>query len=135
MSNNNFEIINFFPKAPLEVAREHVKIRFKFVVISNSDSMKLVWGPLEDFPYHANLIDKYCEFKEVPSNWIKKPDLVEIIDSDYEIRGGGWMEVNTELNVVILYSESTAYGKFKSEDIEFDKLLNQYFIDYKIEVN
>lgn len=92
---------------------------YKFVIISSGEGLHFIYGPLREYAYHAGLVKKYCELENIPSGWVKKPDVYEIYDSDHKIRGGGWMERNPADKSARLYGHSTAYGAFDHEDIPY----------------
>jgi hypothetical protein len=89
----------------------------KFVLISSDDQMSLVFGPVADYPYHANLVHRYCELRNVPAMWAREPDLVEICEPSYEIAGGGYMKLNRTKNTAKFGGFSTAYGRFRDADL------------------
>ena len=65
-----------------------IAINCKFVVIKNDQHYALIMGPLTEFPYHANLVKYFCNHFDIPSGWIKKPDMYDILDKHYHINGG-----------------------------------------------
>ena len=89
----------------------------KFVIILGEDEAYFVFGPLDLYSYHAGIVKRFCELKDIPSGWVKKPDLYEIYGSDYEIKGGGWMEEKTTEKRLRIFGYSTAYGGFEQQDI------------------
>lgn len=94
------------------------KLVGKFVLIKSEDIVTLVLGLVKEFKYHAHLVDQFCQVNKIPSGWRHKPDAVEIYDSRYEVRGGGWIEINVRLSTVKFYGHSTAYGTFRRSDVE-----------------
>lgn len=89
----------------------------KFVIIASPQQISLVFGPIAEFPYHANLVKRFCDINKIPSGWLKKPDVYEIYGDSHEVRGGGWMEVAGENGELKIYGYSTTYGSFKRKDI------------------
>ena len=94
-----------------------ISIRCKFMIISNEKSLSFVYGQLAEFPYHANILKKYCDDNQIPSHWENKPDLYHILDNHCRTKGGGWLEINYKSKVLDVYGYSTAYGKFKEDDL------------------
>ena len=131
--NDNSRIISYFNEDLFDLKLNNKKLNFKFVIIRNQETLNLIYGPLDFFPYHANLVNKFCEDSQIPSAWSKKPDLVEIFEPDSQIRGGGWVELHNLNKLLIFYGYSTAYGKFKLSDLQSIIISKQNFIDYEIE--
>ncbi|HOP08081.1 MAG TPA: hypothetical protein PLF13_12400 [candidate division Zixibacteria bacterium] len=88
------------------------KLVCKFVIIEHNNEPWLVVGPVAEFPYHANLVDRYCDIKNVASTWVHKPDLLRIFDADVHVAGGGWLDLDPVDSSIKLYGNSTAYGGF-----------------------
>lgn len=84
----------------------------KFVLIQNETELFMVFGSLSEYKYHANLAAKFCDIKDVPYHWVKNPDLIEILDNAYKIKGGGLMRLLTKSKRVEFGGHSTAYGKY-----------------------
>lgn len=84
----------------------------KFIIIENLTDISLVFGPLETFRYHAQLVHRYCAINEITCSWIKHPDLVEIHSEDLEIRGGGMIKFDTKKSTLEFRGSSTAYGGY-----------------------
>jgi|GEM_PF-826523 len=84
----------------------------KFVVLLDAGTPVLIYGPVDEFPYHANLVAAFCESKAIAAAWVRKPDLVEIYDQHVEIDGGGWLSIEPFDSQLKLYGHSTAYGGF-----------------------
>lgn len=95
-----------------------IKVICKFVILKARDRLVLLWGPVAEYPYHANLIEKYCGRHEIPCSWANRPTLLELFDCDTKIRGGGYAEINTGRKKIIFGGRSTAYGKFLRPDLE-----------------
>lgn len=107
----------------------------KFIIMSLGTQIQFVYGPLQQFAYHAGLVKKYCEINDIPSGWLKKPDVYEIYSADYQIRGGGWMEEDLAEKTVRLYGYSTAYGAFDPGDIPHLFEPGEALADYEIQVD
>ena len=97
----------------LEMARQkQVALTSKYIVIRCSASDRFVFGSVIRFPYHANLIDKFCHLNDIAGGWEKRPDLYAIFDLSCNVLGGGWLEYQPDGNLINLYGASTAYGRF-----------------------
>lgn len=94
----------------------------KFVILKNCDELLLITGEINKFPYHAKLLEWYCNKHNLTFSWMHKPDFLEIYENDYSICGGGYIKFHLDKNEYEFYGFSTAYGRFE------DKKLN-YIID------
>ena len=94
-----------------------VDIRCKFIIVSTDNSLSFIYGQLSEFPYHADILKKYCDENDIPSHWERKPDLFHILDNRCRINGGGWLEINFKNKILDVYGYSTAYGKYKEDDL------------------
>ena len=56
-----------------------IKILCKFVILNYRERLVLLWGPVTHYPYHANLIEKFCQDNEIPCQWASKPTMLELI--------------------------------------------------------
>lgn len=90
----------------------------KFVLISSPEEIVLVFGPLKDFEYHANLVAYYCQKAKIPSSWEHKPDVYLIYSSPYSINGGGWFRFDFAKSELMIRGISTAYGRFHKDKLE-----------------
>jgi len=84
----------------------------KFMIVQHAGVSSLVYGPVETFRYHALLLDRYCRDQNVASGWVKRPELLDILDGSVVLRGGGWMELDYGLSRLRFHGISTAYGGF-----------------------
>lgn len=90
----------------------------KFVVINNAASSKLIFGPVSDFPYHAALVKRFCDERDIAAGWGKKPDLYMIYDLSYRVSGGGWMGYQPRQKFIRFFGQSTAYGRFEPNAVK-----------------
>ncbi len=102
------------------------KLICKFVLLTDSDCANLVFGTLDSFPYHANLVDQFCIENNLASAWERKPDMVTILEEDCQIQGGGWMEIDPISHQMKFFGRSTAYGRFDPV------LLNQVLTEHSL---
>lgn len=120
MTTSDSTIISFvpsrqeFPTPPTS----GINIICKFVVINNAASSKLVFGPVSEFPYHAGLVKRFCDEHEIAAGWAKKPDLYAIYDSSYRINGGGWLGYQEQQQLIRIFGQSTAYGRFEPDTVK-----------------
>lgn len=108
------------------------RLSCKFVVIEQGGILNLVFGLITDYPYHATLIDRFCEDEEIASGWIKKPDLVEVYDESVNIRGGGYIDFDPQKNIALFSGYSTAYGCYEPADIKLVTDSDAFFAGYAI---
>lgn len=94
------------------------KVLCKFVILKAQGRLVLLWGAVAEFPYHANLVEKYCDRHDIPCSWTNRPTLLELFDSDIKIRGGGYAEIQTDGKKIVFGGRSTAYGKFVRSDLD-----------------
>jgi hypothetical protein len=65
-------------------------------------------------------VQGFCVINDIGFSWVKKPDMVEVLDDDIEIKGGGVIAFEENKMSLKFSSHSTAYGKF-------DKVLLEEF--------
>jgi hypothetical protein len=106
----------------------------KFVTMLVEGTPHLVVGLVTEFPYHANLIDRFCSERNIASAWEHKPDLVEVYDASVEIHGGGWMRIDPINRHIKIYGRSTAYGTY-DRDFVTDVISNhQEYSDFSLQL-
>ena len=111
------------------------KLICKFILVGNGEIINLVFGLYEDFRYHANLVNNFCNKNEIASGWVKKPDIYEIYEDGCEIKGGGWIEMDITGKKMKFFGESKAYGQYKRSDLNFILNHHSYFSGYNIIVS
>jgi hypothetical protein len=112
------EIVRYMPDSTLAAAIQiGANVRCKFVVIAQPDRLSLVWGPLSLFAYHANLVDRFCSDRLIASHWVKRPDVVAVVDRCVTVKGGGLIEIAPSSRTATIGGASKAYGYFAVEDI------------------
>ncbi|UCD63753.1 MAG: hypothetical protein JSW34_13605 [Candidatus Zixiibacteriota bacterium] len=89
----------------------------KFIVIAGPTILALIYGHIDRYEYHADLVKRYCDMNDIASGWVKKPDVYRIFDKAYRILGGGWLEKPAHVRRLKFYGTSTAYGPFTEGDI------------------
>ena len=105
----NFKLLNLFDESSTLPSSDFT---CKFILITTSDTLWLVFGSLSTYRYHAQLVHRFCVNNEVSYDWVKKDDLLEILDNDIEIKGGGIIAFERDKMQLRFSSHSTAYGKF-----------------------
>lgn len=121
--NYIYKVIDRFSDSELfQKAIKHKRnINCKFILLKKEYNIVLIIGDLYRHPYHANLLQYYCNTYNIPSGWNKKPDLYEIYESSWIVLGGGWMDLNPTDKSAVIFGQSTVYGKYDSE------ILNKLF--------
>ena len=89
----------------------------KFVILKNSDLLIFITGKIDKFPYHAQLIEWFCNKNNLAFSWSHKPDFLEIYEYDYSIWGGGYVNFNQDKQKYEFYGFSTAYGRFDAKKL------------------
>lgn len=105
---------------------------WKFVVIETPDVFYFVCGPVSEYRYHANLVDGFCHRQDISALWDRKPDLVEILDTDVRVCGGGHIQVNLAAHKMKIYGRSTAYGPYNPDDLMGLADSSPFFDDYEL---
>ena len=129
------QVISFFDTlTPGDIPTgSHARLHGKFIQILTQSMYYLVTGPLAEYPYHANLVDAFCTQREIPCGWVRRPDLVEIYDVQTRIRGGGFIEIDLVNRQIAFGGKSTAYGKYKADELSFLIEHNDFFNGFKID--
>jgi len=109
-------------------------IRCKFVVIERQGELALVVGPVDRFPYHADLVDRFCTDQGIASSWVKRPDHVEIHESGVRIIGGGHVRIERGKRKMVLSGTSRAYGPFPSDHVKHLVATDTFFGSYAVTV-
>lgn len=78
----------------------------------------LVFGSLSKYRYHAQLVHRFCVINDIGYSWVKKSDLIEVLDNEIEINGGGVIKFDKKKQLLEFGGHSTAYGKFDKVLIE-----------------
>lgn len=127
-------VYNLIDPADIETVRriKGAKLACKFVVIEQGGVLHLVFGLVTEYPYHANLIDRFCEDSEIATGWIKKPDLVEVYDDSVSIRGGGYIDFDPHKNIARFSGYSTAYGSYDLSDVRLVTDSDEFFAGYSV---
>lgn len=111
------------------------RLQCKFVVIADAERLYLVVGPIKEFPYHANLVERFCNGRGILTAWVGKPDLVDILDSTVRIKGGGLLKIDGNRKAINLGGVSRAYGRFLPEDLDGLLEADPFFAGYDISIS
>ena len=122
-SNNSTSLVESYLTLPESTESESIEIICKFVILKSHDRLILVFGPVAEYNYHADLIEKFCQNRDIPCSWASRPTQLEIFDSETQVRGGGYAEIKTGLEKIMFGGRSTAYGKFIRSDL--DEILSE----------
>ena len=94
----------------LQPESEDGRLTCKFVLVSDTASLHLVFGPVSRFPYHAGLLERFCGEREITCGWLQRPDLLEIYGDSYQVLGGGYIDLDLAQRTVSIGGQSKAYG-------------------------
>jgi len=111
---------------------ENGQSAWKFVVIETSDARHFVCGPVAKYPYHANLVGRFCNQFEIGAVWERKPDLVGILDTKVRVRGGGHIQMKLAARKLKIYGRSTAYGPYNPDHLDGLAASNAFFKDFEL---
>lgn len=84
----------------------------KFVQIRHDGEEYIVLAPKDYAPFHANIIEKFCQESCISGGYYDDGRAFRIHASGWLIVGGGKFEIDTEGKSLRLYDESLIYGKF-----------------------
>ena len=111
MSNTDQQVL-FYDSDGESSGKTNGELACKFMLVWDEKCLFLLFGPPSKFPYHAFLLDRFCSDNQIPSSWVKQPDVVEVHAPHIHIRGGGWMEIDFSSKTVRLEGQSRAYGDY-----------------------
>lgn len=141
MTKPSFEFINLLPDILFNIEGVKLstsgteKLSCKYVVIQQNGARFLVLGNVAEYPYHANLVNHFCQMRQIACAWERKPDLVEVYDSETKVLGGGWMEIKPGDDKMRIYGSSTAYGPFSIREIGAFIESDPFFHQFKVTVD
>lgn len=87
----------------------------KFVVLSDGAADYLVLSATKIHPYHANIVERFCGDRGIAGRYFKRPTGFFVTDPRWEVLGGGKWEADDGGRRLLLYDESSAYGRFPDE--------------------
>ena len=112
-SNLDIEIVDLLDDGnPLELKSVPDKVlKCKYLMVGSRQRVFFIFGPVSNYRYHANLLNEFCRVRQIPSSWISKPDVVEVYDEEYQVLGGGYLDLNPSQKEIKVYGHSSAYGQ------------------------
>jgi hypothetical protein len=87
-------------------------LRAKFLQLEHEKTVIILIGAVSEYPYHASLLERFCRDQQIPSTWIKKPDVLETYDRLLDTLGGGWMLIDPTARRLEIFGASSAYGGY-----------------------
>ena len=63
-------------------------------------------------------MQRFCVINDIGFSWVKKHYLIEVLDDDIEIKGGGVIKFDKKKQLLEFGGHSTAYGKFNKVLLE-----------------
>lgn len=101
-------------------------------MIETPEAFHFVCGPVTKYPYHANLVGRFCNQFEIGAVWERKPDLVGILDTSIRVRGGGHIKLELVARKLKIYGRSTAYGPYNPDHLVGLPSSNAFFKDFDL---
>ena len=92
----------------------------KFVHVINHDTQEefFIMAPVELSRYHATIVERFCHDHDINGRYVNgKRDDFRIFDSDWQVQGGGFWEINGAEKSIRLYGFSQTYGGCDLEDL------------------
>jgi hypothetical protein len=89
----------------------------KFVQIRNDEEEYVVLSPSELSKYHANIVGRFCELRGIRGEYNPKRDYFFVQDSEWEVVGGGFWQLDTMGRTLRLSGASAGYGIFDDENL------------------
>ncbi|MEW6050170.1 MAG: hypothetical protein AB1644_03805 [Candidatus Zixiibacteriota bacterium] len=114
----NFEIINFSAELLAKPSPASTSTDCKFVIITNGEQRWFVYGAVKEYPYHANLVERFSVNNHLKYRWHRGKDRVEFSDNGYRVEGGGHLEIDTNAKGIRVSGSSKAYGSFDQSSLK-----------------
>ena len=106
----------------------------KFLLVEHLDTLLMLIGEVEEFRYHAMLLNRFCSSRNIPASWAKKNEYLEVFDQGVQIRGGGWLEVVPSQQYARVYGSSSAYGPFETVTLRQIVDLHPFFEGFQVQI-
>ena len=106
----------------------------KFLLVEHRETLLMLIGEVEEFRYHAMLLNRFCTSREIPASWIKPNEYLEVYDEGLRIRGGGWLELVPEKQFARMYGSSSAYGPFETVTLRQIVDLHPFFEGFHVQI-
>jgi len=82
----------------------------KFVVVNNEGERYLIFGTLDQYEFHANIVERFAISKKLAGCYNKNRDHFTIQEQGWLVSGGHW-EYQSATHVLTLFGKSLAYGQ------------------------
>jgi Janus/Ocnus family (Ocnus) len=136
MKHDKIIIIDYggFSRPPAAGKTPPDRTEGKFVQIRNGGIEYLVFSTKDIAPYHADLVEKFCEERNIPGSYVKERKRYDIHDPEWVVVGGGKFETDREKKSIILYDNSMAYGRFDPNSLEEKIHRTRELADYTVQI-
>jgi hypothetical protein len=106
----------------------------KFVQIRHSGIEYLIFSPKELIRYHADLVKRFCEERNISGQYVKERKRYDIHDPEWVVAGGGKFETDRGRKSVVLYDNSMAYGRFDTKGLKERIHRTKELADYTVTI-
>lgn len=90
----------------------------KFVQLENDETEYVVLSPKGLSVFHANIVERFCALHEIQGHYNTQFNLFTIDDSDIDIVGGGFWEIDDMKRLLYMFGTSQAYGAFRVTNLK-----------------
>ena len=104
----------------------------KFVLICCEDKEFLILSPQELSIYHANIVERFCSLRGIEGAFNHNRDHFKILNSHWNVLGGGRWELKSAEKVIRLFSASKAYGRFDSRGLKEKIRTVKGLVDFRV---
>lgn len=125
------KIFDLISKEAASTDNQKEKVLGKFILVKSADEISMLFGGIDQYQYHANLLDYFCNQQKIPSFWSKKPDELTMQSDSFSLCGGGWLEIDFKLKKYTFFGESKAYGKFELSELNYFLTENSHFKEFE----
>jgi hypothetical protein len=122
----------FRPQAAGKTAPD--KTGGKFVQIRNNDTEYLIFSSRQLTPYHADLVERFCEERKIHGQYVRERKRYDIHDPEWVVAGGGKFETDREKKSILLYDNSMAYGRFDTKGLKEKIHRTKELADYTVKI-
>jgi hypothetical protein len=136
MKHKQIVIIDYsgFLCTPAEGEKAPDRTAGKFVQIRNNDKEYLIFSPRELTPYHADLVKRFCEERNIPGQYVKERKRYDIHDPEWVVAGGGKFETDRGKKSIVLYDNSMAYGRYDTKGLKEKIHRTKELADYTVKI-
>jgi hypothetical protein len=136
MKNKKVIVIDYSgflrPRAAGETAPD--RTAGKFVQVRHNDSEYLIFSSRELSPYHADLVERFCEGWKIPGRYVRERKRYDIHDPEWVVAGGGKFEADRAKKSILLYDNSMAYGRFDAKGLKEKIQRTKELADYTVNI-